>query len=181
MCLLRPGFVHPVDEWDPRSQWFITRPSPCHGNFSEPLGGRVRSSVNVKPRSATIELRAILAKTNKMQRARKKKAGDVALVVGQTEDRKGYQVLRKRADDDTVEMGTVRPLEEGKPIEGEVVGMKQRKEHPMLFDVETHFDPNEAEPKLARGVGPAKVATEKYRQGWDAIWGKRKRPPQELN
>lgn len=115
-----------------------------------------------------------------MQRGKKKKAGDVALVVGQTEDRKGYQVLRKRAADDTVEMGTVRPLEEGKPIEGEVVGMKQRKEHPLLFDVKTHFDPEQDE-AVARGVGPAKVATEKYRQGWDAIWGKRKRSPQELN
>ena len=116
----------------------------------------------------------------KEQRAKKKKAGDVALVVGPTEDRKGYQVLRKRADADTVEMGTLRPLEEGKPIEGEVVGMKQRKEHPMLFDVKTHFDPTQDD-AVARGAGPAKVASDKYRQGWDAIWGKRKRPPQELN
>lgn len=120
-----------------------------------------------------------------MQRGKKKKAEfkDVALVVGQTEDRKGYQILRKRADNDTVEMGTVRPLEEGKPIEGEVVGLKARKEHPMLFDVKTHFDPSaDAEgPTKLLSAGPAKVATEKYRSGWDAIWGGRKRTPSALN
>lgn len=120
-----------------------------------------------------------------MQRGKKKKAEfkDVALVLGQTEDRKGYQILRKRADEDTVEMGTVRPLEEGKPIDGEVLAFKARKEHPMLFDVKTHFDPNAENDGSAKlsSAGPAKVSTAQYRSGWDAIWGKRKRTPSELN
>lgn len=122
---------------------------------------------------------------NDMRRGKKKQAEfkDVALVVGQTEDRKGYQILRKRADEDTVEMGTVRPLEEGKPIDGEVLAFKARKEHPMLFDVKTHFDPNATQDetlKVTSAGRPAKVATEKYRSGWDAIWGK-KRTPSALN
>ncbi len=119
----------------------------------------------------------------KMQRAKKQKAEakDVALVVGPTEDRKGYQILRKRGDNADVEMGVVRPLEEGKPIEGEVVGMRQRKEHPMLFDVKTELDTRElADGPRGTSVGPAQVASDKYRQGWDAIWGNR-RPTSELN
>jgi hypothetical protein len=119
-----------------------------------------------------------------MQRGKKKKAEfkDVALVLGQTEDRKGYQILRKRADEDSVEMGTVRPLEEGKPIDGEVLAFKARKDHPMLFDVKSHFDPNaDTDSGGKSSVGPAKVSTAQYRSGWDAIWGKRKRPPSELN
>lgn len=111
----------------------------------------------------------------KTRRGKKNKADfkDVALVVGQTEDRKGYQILRKRGEDADVELGTVRPLEEGKPIDGEVVGMRQRKEHPFLFDVKTEFNTNDAPPEGRRGtsVGPAQVASDKYREGWDAIWG----------
>ena len=60
-----------------------------------------------------------------MQRGKKKKAEfkDVALVLGQTEDRKGYQILRKRADEDTVEMGTINdPL---KPT-GRLLGSSSR-------------------------------------------------------
>lgn len=97
---------------------------------------------------------------------------DVALVVGRTEDRKGLQILRKRGAEADVEFGTVRPLEEGKPIDGEVVGMRQRKEHPFLFDVKTEIDTRTlAEGRRGTSVGPAQVASEKYRAGWDAIWG----------
>ncbi len=97
---------------------------------------------------------------------------DVALVVGPTEDRKGYQILRKRGENADVEFGTVRPLEEGKPIDGEVVGMRQRKEHPALFDVKTEIDTRAlTQGRRGTSVGPAQVASEKYRAGWDAIWG----------
>src|SRR4028119_290622 len=84
---------------------------------------------------------------------------DVALVVGPTEDRKGYQILRKRGENADVELGTLRPLEEGKTIDGEEVGMRRREEHPLLFDVTTELD-TRALPAGPRGtsVGPAQVA-----------------------
>lgn len=120
----------------------------------------------------------------KTQRGKKRKAEfkDVALVVGQTDDRKGLQILRKRGADADVELGTVRPLEEGKPIEGEVVGMHQRKEHPFLFDVKTQFDPRDL-PEGRRGtsVGPAQVASDAYREGWEAIWGQGQATKRQLN
>ena len=116
-------------------------------------------------------LTAIAMKT---QRGKKRDAEvkDVALVVGQTEDRKGYQILRRRGENADIELGTVRPLEAGKPIDGEVVGMRRRDEHPLLFDVKTEFDTRSL-PDGPRGtsVGPAQVASDKYREGWEAIWG----------
>lgn len=118
-----------------------------------------------------------------MRRGKKKQADpkDLALVVGPTEDRKGYQVLRRRSDDAPLELGTVRPLEEGKPIEGEVVGMKPRQEHPLLFEVKTELDTREVAAPRGTSVGPAQVATDQYRRGWEAIWGPRDKDPKVLN
>lgn len=96
---------------------------------------------------------------------------DVVLVYGQSEDG-GYGVLRQR--DGEVEAGTMRPLDEGKPIHGEVVRLRPREESPALFDVEVQHD---ARPSTGR---PAKVATEQYRKGWESIWAKKK-PDRTLN
>lgn len=94
---------------------------------------------------------------------------DVALVMGPTEERDGYHILRKRADAELPEFGTVRPLREGRPIDGEVIGLRRRKDHPFLFDVRSEFDPR---PERRTGGGPPAVATERYRRGWEAIWGR---------
>jgi hypothetical protein len=101
--------------------------------------------------------------------ARRARPGkDVAIVLDRTEDRRGLQVLRRRGDDDSVEVGTVRPLEEGKPIEGEVVSLKPRADVPFVFDVKTHLPAPAPRPTAD---GPAQVATPAYRRGWDEIWG----------
>jgi hypothetical protein len=101
--------------------------------------------------------------------SRRPKPRDVAMIVGRDSD--GFQVLRRRAEDQPVEMGTIRPLQEGKPIDGEVVSLKQRKDMPFLFDVRTQL----ALEQRRSTDGPAQVATDEYRRGWDAIWGHKDR------
>ena len=111
------------------------------------------------------------------------------LIHGRTKDGAGLGVLRAR--DERLEIGTMRPLEEGKPIHGEVVKLTPRPEMPLLFDAETQFSapsalsapeaptaetdaaPQSRELAAAAGVGPPQVASEAYRKNWDAIW---KRP-----
>lgn len=99
--------------------------------------------------------------------ARRAKIGDVAIVVGRTADQV-LQVLRRRAEGHPVEMGTIRPLEEGKPIDGEVVTLEPRKDVPLVYDVKTEL----ADPRRATTDGPPQVATEEYRRGWETIWGR---------
>jgi hypothetical protein len=123
--------------------------------------------------------------------ASKGKPTDLVLVHSATNDG-GVNVLRAR--DERLEVGTMRPLEEGRPIRGEVVKLKQRPEMPNLFDVETQFvseeaattdtaakaRPNLPENSDSRGAtGPAQVASDTYRKNWDTIW-KRQRQPKRL-
>jgi hypothetical protein len=124
-----------------------------------------------------------------------RKSKDLVLIHGRTKDGAGLGVLRAR--DERLEIGTMRPLEEGKPIHGEVVKLTPRPEMPLLFDAETQFSslsslsspsalsapeaptaetdaaPQSRELAAAAGVGPPQVASEAYRKNWDAIW---KRP-----
>ena len=93
------------------------------------------------------------------------KSSDLVFVYGKSDDGKGYEVLRQRGEE--IEAGQMRPLDEGKPIHGEVVRLKAREDSPLLFDVEVHHDARRATGR------PAKVATERYRQGWDSIWAKK--------
>jgi hypothetical protein len=116
--------------------------------------------------------------TKRAPRPKRAKSRDVALVLDRSEDNEGYHVLRQRGEDRPLEVGTIRPLKEGHPIEGEVVSLKPRKDAPFLCDVKTEL----ADQKEARRLtsdGPAQVATEDYRRGWEAIWGKA--PRQEPN
>ena len=92
---------------------------------------------------------------------------DVALLYSKSEDGKSYGVLRKRKDE--IQLGTLRPLEEGKPIHGELVRLKPRSDSPVLFDVESD---RVGSPKTTTS-GPPKVATERYRKGWDSIWSEK--------
>ncbi|HVZ86335.1 MAG TPA: hypothetical protein VHG72_05165 [Polyangia bacterium] len=112
-----------------------------------------------------------MAKTRKPKPFR-----DVAAVLGK--DERGLHIIRRRSEDGPIEAGIVQPLQEGKPISGEVISMKRRPDLPFLFDVKTEVashassEAPEAEPATD---GPAQVATESYRRGWDAIWGGRSR------
>jgi hypothetical protein len=106
---------------------------------------------------------------------RSRKLRDVAIIVDRTEDQEGFQILRRRAENHPVEVGTLRPLREGKPIDGEVVTLQQRSDVPFVYDVKVEVPAHESssEPRRATSDGPAQVATDQYRRGWDAIWGRR--------
>lgn len=103
------------------------------------------------------------------------KPKDLVLVHAATSDGKGVNVLRAR--EERLEAGVLRPLEEGKPIQGEVVKLTPRPELPFLFDAETQVSVGAAkgetdgEPRRGSG-GPAQVATATYRKGWDVIFGR---------
>ena len=52
--------------------------------------------------------------------------------------------------------------------------MHRRPDLPHVFDVKTELaSPNAATPR-ATTAGPSQVATESYRKGWDAIWGRKR-------
>jgi hypothetical protein len=101
---------------------------------------------------------------------------DVVLVHGVTDDGKGLKVLRARSGE--VETGAVRPLEEGKPILGEVVRLQPRQECPLVCDVVVDLPKQtaSAEPAPAKqSKGPAQVASNAYRDNWDTIWARPKK------
>ena len=52
-------------------------------------------------------------------------------------DERGMHILRRRSEDAPVEAGVMEPLAEGRPITGEVISLRQRKDLPFLFDVKT--------------------------------------------
>ena len=92
---------------------------------------------------------------------------DVALVYSRSEDGRSFGILRRRSDE--IRLGTLRTLEEGKPIHGEIVSLRPRSDSPVLFDVETQHGSIEAR----NAGGPPKVTTEEYRRGWDSIWSEK--------
>lgn len=96
---------------------------------------------------------------------------DVALICGVSGDGEGLDIIRKRGD--RLEAGTVRRLEQGKPIHGEVVRLRPRENAPLLCDVEVEFAARQTAPPQSSS-GPAQVATESYRKNWEAIYGRKK-------
>lgn len=102
---------------------------------------------------------------------------DVAIVCGVSDDGQGVDIIRKRGE--RIEAGTVRRLEQGKPIHGEVVRLRPREHQPMVCDVEVEVPARTAAPPTTSG--PAQVATEEYRRNWDAIYGRNKKPSPLLN
>ena len=101
---------------------------------------------------------------------------DVVLLGPPTADGAGIHVLRAR--EERLETGELRGLQEGRPITGEIVSLQPRKDNPRVCDVKQSYAP----PTRASHKGPANVATEAYRDGWDEVFGtKPSLPPSELN
>ncbi|OQX69825.1 MAG: hypothetical protein B6A08_02800 [Sorangiineae bacterium NIC37A_2] len=117
------------------------------------------------------------AKSSQTMEGEGNSSQDIVIVHGRTEDQQGLKVLRARPE--RVELGEVRPLKEGQAIFGDIVQLKPRAGAPWICDVETQFSysqnrsggeaPRESAP---RHPGPARVATDAYRQNWDAIWNR---------
>ena len=100
---------------------------------------------------------------------------DVALVCGATEDGSALGVLRKRGE--RVEAAVMRRATEGQPIHGEIVKLTPRDE-PLLFDVESVYAPPTASGEPGR---PAQVASDRYREGWDRLFKRRKKRLSDTN
>ena len=95
---------------------------------------------------------------------------DVVFVHSKVESGEGFRIIRKRAD--VIEVGEIRPVQEGKPLTGEMIKLTPRQEHEQIFDVEVLVSREEALGGGALGhAGPAQVATRAYRSNWDAIFG----------
>lgn len=103
------------------------------------------------------------------------KKSDVLFVHSPTPGGDGYRVIRAR--EDRVEIGEMSDVKEGQPIRGEVVKLKARRESPQMFDVEVVVPRTETAPRGAH-AGPPQVATDAYRDHWDAIF---ERKPTYLN
>jgi uncharacterized small protein (DUF1192 family) len=106
---------------------------------------------------------------------------DAILIHGVSEDGESMAVLRAR--DDRLEAGVLRTVKAGKPIEGELLKLTPRPEFPLVCDVEVQLpagtinaaggSDQAQDPAAREGLGrPAQVATESYRENWDAIWRK---------
>lgn len=100
---------------------------------------------------------------------------DRAVVLGPVDD-KSFAILRQRTEDAPLEAGVVRPMREGEPIHGELVSLSRPEASSPVLDVKVHYD---GRPK-ARAMdtasmalphkGPARVTSEAFREGWDAVF-----------
>lgn len=98
-------------------------------------------------------------------------ARDVVLV-GEPKEGGVVDVLRLR--EDRIEAGELRPIEEGKPLYGELVKLSPRGEHPRLFDVNVlAAPPRKSDAGEGGRRGPALVNSEAFREGWESIFGSR--------
>ena len=109
---------------------------------------------------------------------------DVVLIHGTSADGKGLAVLRHR--ENRLERGLVMPTEHGKPIHGEVVTLKPRREFPLICDVKVEYTPSEnigdvVTDRRSLAKGPGQVATDTYRTNWDRIFLSRPSSGGELN
>jgi hypothetical protein len=117
-----------------------------------------------------------------------KKRRDAILIHGVSEDGESMAVLRAR--EDRLEAGVLRTVKPGQPIDGELLKLTPRSDFPLVCDVDVEVpagtinaaggtdlsataqrDEGEAARREGRGR-PAQVATENYRENWDAIWRK---------
>jgi hypothetical protein len=94
---------------------------------------------------------------------------DVVLLGPPTADGAGVHVLRAR--DERIEAGELRPVQEGKPLVGELVSLRPRADAPRICDVTESWNPK-GETAPGAHKGPAQVATSAYRNGWEQIFAK---------
>jgi len=97
---------------------------------------------------------------------------DVALVLGVNEESDSVAILRKR--DQQLEAAVLRKAEEGQPIRGVLVRLKARETSP-LFDVETLYEAPQSEGAARNSSGPAQIASEAYRRGWERVFENRRK------
>lgn len=101
---------------------------------------------------------------------------DRAVVLGPVDDR-SFAILRQRAEDAPLEAGVVRPMREGEPIHGELVSLSRPEASSPVLDVKVHYDgrpkaraTDVSQPNELPHKGPARVTSEAFREGWDAVF-----------
>jgi hypothetical protein len=99
---------------------------------------------------------------------------DVVLLRGKTADGEGASVIRMRPGQ--LEAGEVRPLKEGRPLQGggQVVRLASRPGIPNLYDVNVQYEAPSIKGVDAAALpagGPPQVATSAYRESWDRTFG----------
>ena len=113
-----------------------------------------------------------------------KKSKDAILIHAVSQDGETMAVLRTR--EDRVEAGVLRAVKEGEPVgAGELLKLTPRPEFPLLCDVEVQVPAgainaaggSDGAPRVASRGRPAQVATDSYRENWDAIWRKPGKKP----
>lgn len=106
------------------------------------------------------------------RREPKPKPKDIAILHGPTEDGEGARLLRLK--DGEVWSGEVRPAREGQSVSNQEL-VRLRPLHPQLpiCEVEVLHAPAPA-PEPRPNSGPARVSNQRYRQNWNAIFGKPK-------
>ena len=92
--------------------------------------------------------------------------------VAPTSDGKGLIVVRRT--DGKESLCAIAPAVDGKPIApGSQLIYARQRPGTRMADVEVLYDPAASAAAEPSGrSGPAKVATDAYRSGWDLIWGK---------
>lgn len=92
---------------------------------------------------------------------------DLVILLGE-DDEGNLKGIRKKGE--TLSVGDFRPMEEGKPIQGELLSLKPRQDAPHICDVDVLYEPP-APASTGERKGPPKVATDEYRSGWERIFG----------
>lgn len=141
----------------------------------------------LKPKAKATDMRSRAEPSASTALAKKRR--DTILIHGVSEDGESMAVLRAR--EDRLEAGVLRTVKEGKPVDGELLKLTPRPEFPLVCDVEVEVPAGtinaaggsdihparggDMTQQLPPGAGrgrPAQVATESYRENWDAIWRK---------
>ena len=112
--------------------------------------------------------------------ATKAPSKDIVFLGPPTADGGGVHVIRAR--DERIETGELRALQEGRPIVGDIVTLKPRDANPRVCDVtDSYSAPRGSRAPQVGHKGPAKVATNAYREGWDEIFGEKPKTPAPAN
>lgn len=80
-------------------------------------------------------------------------------------------VLGLVRDEHGVRPTTFKPIEEGKPILGDLVTFQPREGSPIV-DLEVTRMPGVPRPEETHRGGPARVTTDAYRDGWERVFGR---------
>jgi hypothetical protein len=104
---------------------------------------------------------------------------NLVLIAGVDSRRQEIHVLKP--GEDGIETAVLRPVEHGQTLTGDLVRLHPHKNLPMVAELETVLRHPDSSLQAARShKGPAMVASEAYRRGWDAVFGTRPAGPSDV-